>query len=604
MTGFTNKFAACGLLSAVLISTAAGEFGSFNVFAEHPLKASLLDGSIDPVPLHQYYYTDVHTDRISMRTVTRFTPRGATYKQKGRQGAILYEKVDALIGAGAPNKTLTLKLNKNCKVIVVLNKLADFGAATDTPNVLHPEGYLPIRKVRHVNGERKMVKHGYAVSTMPTKVAGRNEYLLEIPPPHDFEVEGMPEDSRATRYTILFVHPETDDAFAAPQTPQDILDDPNGGNIEPHVRCPGALHDKWRTATSADTTDEHNFENGEQVLHTTWHPTIDPVYYCSYMHDHGSYPGPVYKPAYTHTAWHTMDESNLIDQRQNESDAGFKTFAIVDPTTSDHWIITVHMELGNPRRFSTSFHTIHLAIFQVSGEIWTPKVELNYKQDYGFAATRVRRTNQKNELVALTEAEQSIRDMQGMGAKNSRFREFNVGSWSDTCNFDMAQGDFIDTAPGVGKRAANTGANEHWVTSLNTCGSSRFRIDVARPATGLETCENGEGKVVDYLQGTSIQRTLSSLHSGLTVNSDLCSFNVPAGAGHPIKFYTDSHFTQIVNGPGKYHLAQWMAPGFSSTLEAGKYRPQNPWNGAYIKGKAIGSKFTNIEGWSVEGIGN
>lgn len=97
------------------------------------------------------------------------------------------------------------------------------------------------------------------------------------------------------------------------------------------------------------------------------------MYWCTYGHDHGSFPGP-YRPAFSHTAWKTKDTAEK-DGRQAESNAGFKVFAFFE--NKRHWVVTIHMELSQARRFSTRHHTTQIAVFDLH---WRALAFLNLKQ--------------------------------------------------------------------------------------------------------------------------------------------------------------------------------------------------------------------------------
>lgn len=224
---------------------------------------------------------------------------------------------------------------------------------------------------------------------------------------------------------------------------------------------------------------------------------VDPIYYCTYGHDHGSYPGK-YKPAFTHTAHKTTEEvkdeqGNVISTRQVESDEGFKIFTMFEENKDNkksewlHWIFVIHMELSNGRRFSARHHTVHVTTFDHSFKKVMLKVAL--KNDFGMAAVKTDKG-----IEPLNSAMETIRKQRRNARLAPAFRQFNLRSGTGEC---AMRGKTIKTSP-VGKR----GKAEHWKAPLNTCSSrgATFKVDVQRPRTGLMTCATvGKQLKLDYL---------------------------------------------------------------------------------------------------------
>lgn len=432
---------------------------------------------------------------------------------------------------------------------------------------------------------------GIAVSITPKEKSTDDGDVWEVTLPKVSQFRFPGSSARPSSYSVLFVNAKTDESFAYPSMPS-TSSGLNITKIVPHSMCPTELHDIW-TATPRDTEDPDNYENGDikgsLMKHATWHPLIDPVYWCSYGHDHGSFPGKL-NPAFTATAWKTKDVTTH-NSRQDESQEGFKVFSMHE--NGLRFIFTVHMELNNPRRFHTRHHTVHVNVFTSE---WKLQAELTLKNDFGFAATRVKGKG----VLPLNEREAEIRaEMIECGRR--AFRQVNVRRRSASCHFDGA----IDTTPKNG----DFGSAEHWEGPLNTCSNKKggFKVDVTRPATGLMTCDNGKDALeVDVLSGPSIQRAFTSLRNGLELSRANClwskSLPTEVGADGLVKFYTDSYLAEVVPGRAKYHIAQWMAPDFKAVLPKGRYNPVDHWHGQFKrKGKGVpkvrGSG--NVGGWAV-----
>lgn len=100
------------------------------------------------------------------------------------------------------------------------------------------------------------------------------------------------------------------------------------GNIAPNTQCPASLHDRFVTADG----------------YRTWHPLIDPVYWCYYDHDHGT------NPAYFGSI---QPRFNFVSP--DEAHGGFKVYVI--PTAQWTYMILHHFGTGGQARACARFHT-------------------------------------------------------------------------------------------------------------------------------------------------------------------------------------------------------------------------------------------------------
>ena len=73
----------------------------------------------------------------------------------------------------------------------------------------------------------------------------------------------------------------------------------------------------------------------EKKLYRTWHPAIDPVYWCHFGHEHGSDPSLV---GYTPYFGYIADKNN-----QDERHEGFKGFAFKNGDTDWYFNVTSHL---------------------------------------------------------------------------------------------------------------------------------------------------------------------------------------------------------------------------------------------------------------------
>lgn len=110
------------------------------------------------------------------------------------------------------------------------------------------------------------------------------------------------------QYHLLFR--ETDGS--APQLPENPPGW-SGGAITQHQKCPDELHEMW-SVESHDPDDPD--VAGKRWL--SYHPQVDPIYGCSYGHEHGSYGGLAgYTERYHYAAWKNSRQDVSCSQRHD-----------------------------------------------------------------------------------------------------------------------------------------------------------------------------------------------------------------------------------------------------------------------------------------------
>jgi hypothetical protein len=135
---------------------------------------------------------------------------------------------------------------------------------------------------------------------------------------------------------------------------------------QPNQPCPGWVHDQYVT-TGPD---------GKTYL--TWHPQIDPVYWCYFGHEHGSNPDLFlagYKPPFGY--------ADAVAGTP-EAHAGFKLYAVTD-ANGGKWLFMHHM--GSSTLQATCehpgrFHEVDVA-YRAPGA--RPAAKLFFTADFGMA---------------------------------------------------------------------------------------------------------------------------------------------------------------------------------------------------------------------------
>ena len=133
---------------------------------------------------------------------------------------------------------------------------------------------------------------------------------------------------------------------------------------QPNETCPSWVHDQYTTTGPDGRT------------YATWHPQIDPVYWCYHRHEHGSDPAHFdrdHRPLFGYSAAaHGMDEPHQ----------GFKNI-VVDDDAGNVWMITQHFGTAGLARACNRFHTVDIAVRRRSdGELLA---DIHLMGDFGKA---------------------------------------------------------------------------------------------------------------------------------------------------------------------------------------------------------------------------
>lgn len=169
-------------------------------------------------------------------------------------------------------------------------------------------------------------------------------------------VEGSDSDPR-TMYTVLLAEADGEPT-PAPETPG------NRGVPTPGEPCPSWVHDR------------HVTEGPDGELYQTWHPQWDPVYWCSFGHEHGSNPALI--------PGSPMVPYGYVADKvpQDEPNMGFKEFIFKD-LSNQHWVrFVIHAGTASDRRVCARFHTLYVQVYDTQG---TELMNVGFKADYGAA---------------------------------------------------------------------------------------------------------------------------------------------------------------------------------------------------------------------------
>lgn len=164
-------------------------------------------------------------------------------------------------------------------------------------------------------------------------------------------IEGLENDP----YTVLFA--EADGTPSLTPTVPEGLELP-----QPNAPCPSWVHDRYLA---------RGFDG---KMYRTWHPQIDPVYWCYLRHSHGSDPA-LFAGDSPVTFDYYADKGHRVEPHE-----GFKVFVVNTDTYSMRY--TVHLGSSEAGRICARVHTYDIALAeQRTGEMLA---DLRLKSDFGI----------------------------------------------------------------------------------------------------------------------------------------------------------------------------------------------------------------------------
>ncbi|KAI0557747.1 hypothetical protein FGB62_267g06 [Gracilaria domingensis] len=433
---------------------------------------------------------------------------------------------------------------------------------------------IPVGDVDRFGGNVSLPAQGLILESMIS-----DGETIVLPHPSTVTVEGRP----CQRFTLLFAKPDSGrvTAFDYPQPPLNVLDLAKGRivattAVAPNVKCPAWLHDLHVTPTrDADVAERQ----GERIFWRTWHPAIDPLFWCYYDHEHGSFPGK-YRPPFHYTAFKTADPTTS-NGRQAESHNGFKVFSFALNSQQKFVVMAVHMHVSHARRFTTRFHTI---VFAILDKNWRLEAEVQMKMDFGAAV--VTWANQTEQVISAVDAQIAKELDQRQVLARRRFNLLNVDShYPSSVDQRYLLHNFLKARVG-NEREVLKGVYEHWRGPLNSCLRPKteqlnrgFNFDVRNPSTAMRYINATTDASMQKLSGDNVNRFLKILDT-LQFGAEFCHFG-----GRELKevgkggvFFTDPYFSKLEKGAGKNSVRQFISPNLGVVeLRKGLILPDGPW---------------------------
>lgn len=353
----------------------------------------------------------------------------------------------------------------------------------------------------------------------------------------------------------------------APVPPRQVAE--LGGEVaQPGKPCPRALHDLW----VVPSTDGADADTAGRAW-ATWHPQLDPIYYCTYGHEHGSSPSRIpglAPPPFDLVAWK--------NEREDESHVGFKGYAFV--VNNVYIYLTVHIDTTSLRRVHTRTHTVSLAAVDATG---ATVLDVRCKGDFGFGFTLPSDFMHNFRFLPLGAEEEAIRAAAEADPARQPIHH------SRRINVVVPGGD-----PSIDEADLPVGRYEEWRGGLGYCTTSPesgagMTVDVKDPITGCQSmeCPNGSEEPAQLAPTADVPRNVFVPSRGLRRDLILDQVTIGRGSCPDLNgtssdtWYTDAACSRVLPGPGPSAVRQLAATGWGGLTLDGKYGSEDSWSGWY-----------------------
>ena len=304
-----------------------------------------------------------------------------------------------------------------------------------------------------------------------------------------------------TPYFVLSVEADGQPT-PAPVVPEGFVD------VLPNKACPDWVHEQYVA------------EGPDGEMYRTWHPQVDPVYHCTFSHEHGS--DPALMPG-DHTVVYGYVSSKM---QQNESHNGFKNYTL-QAEDGNWWTITLHSHMTMQRRRCLQLHTLKYKVVSPEGELLA---DVHYKGDFGAANSNGDSTNDQPvlgcEIDQATVANQSPNGKRVFPVQGDN--NLGLESWTVLTHNEFINGSTTGKALGI--KAFSTVF--YFLNPALVCGDAACE-------SLLPTGQFGERRVLLQPTPTTLSRS-----------ADL-----------PGEFYTDPYGNQPRVGTETDAVKQYIKPG-------------------------------------------
>jgi hypothetical protein len=398
--------------------------------------------------------------------------------------------------------------------------------------------------------------------TASTELAGGFKSYKKEFPAGDIKLPSPGKGNSA--YELLFAEAGGTPSSAPTLPPQA----PAGAALpQPNQTCPDWLHNLYSVKAKDGKT------------YGTWHPQIDPVYWCYFRHEHGADPALI---GYDGAA---LEYVAKLFNDQAEIHEGFKSFVIRDETSGVGWYISVHAETGFEHRVCTQFHTVVVAAVGLRDTAGFAKgellAELGFKGDFGASIVNKKVGDQEFVIKKTTMAGGSCANQEAI---------YNVGVATKSKSAKRIR---------VAAEPFGNNGYEGWDGGIQKelgfsfpDWNSGFAIDIRNPATACATleCANITRNQNDHGDRRTI--FMSGLKLNYKKTLDTVNDTAPDGV-----FYSNLYGDKFFDADGAGRIRQFVKPNLNLTLPDGFYTTEDAWRGLYVKdGSVPGTELENALG--------
>lgn len=438
--------------------------------------------------------------------------------------------------------------------------------------------------------EQEVYAIGFEVTLPPS-------LMITLPGPRTVLINGR----SMANYFVLFAKQgsptDSIEPYSYPSVPPPFSSHLSGGITvnptvpKPNEYCPDWIHDIYVTPNRALGVDD------EPDYFRTWHPIIDPYYWCYFDHEHGGQPLHSYRPMFGYTAWKTPGV--VENTRQEESHKGFKVVPFEVPGDNRIVVLTFHMHISKARRFGTRHHTVIFAVLSSTGEL---QVEIHLKMDYGPALVTLADPNAAPRTIPIDEKQAGIHAVMQANQKRAG-RRINIINLEEPYPASLEIKYKLRDNPPPTDKSQVRGVYESWGALFPTCvdRSSRetgMRLDVRDPSSAMVVA--GDYNNLSWLNGNSMKRVLTIVNGGFTFSKELCMFQGHALSSENGLFYTNPYFTNVVDktdSGGRHSVMQFISDGFEPIrIPSGQIRLKDFWSGPHTYEASHFVNPTNIDG--------
>jgi hypothetical protein len=313
----------------------------------------------------------------------------------------------------------------------------------------------------------------------------------------------------------------------------------------------------------------------------SWHPQIDPVYWCYFRHEHGSDPALIGLPGFP------LEYVAAVFNNQTEIHEGFKGIAIRDEEKKLGWYINVHAETHDLHRVCTRKHTVVVIATDLTKSYPDNVLAMvGYKGDFGASQSNRELAGNNMTINNVPDSQfgkcpdqaaivDEIKNKDGAPVFFKRIRVENLGDGRlDNGGYEQWDGGLT---PELGMSVAGWFGGSEF---------PKFGIDIRNPSTTCSDLACATTKTNDGSHGD--ERTFFVPDMKLEYNALVRTKDTSSNGAADGTFYTDVYGVKVL-GPGDAGaIKQFIKPGVKLEGPDGNFHNEDAWRGLYVSSDKAG----------------